>query len=251
MTTKLNWKTLSLFAAMIVLAAVLWACGSAAQQANAPAAQPTDLPAATVVTPATATASTNPTTTAPSADNTAKVRVFTIDQSKSEARFTLHEVLMGSPKTVVGVTPSISGTITIDLADPTKTTISSLQIDARDFRTDSDMRNGAIRRFVLQSSKDEYRYIVFTPKTIEGLSKTAKAGDTFELKINGDLTVSGVTKPVTFVTTVKVASDNELSGLAKTQVLRSDFGLKIPSVPTVANVTDEVQLELQFSAKAE
>ena len=66
-----------------------------------------------------------------------------------------------------------------------------------------------------------------------------------------DLTISGVTKPVTFATSVKAESATELSGLAKTQVLRSDFNLTIPNVPSVANVTDEVQLELQFAAKAE
>lgn len=158
---------------------------------------------------------------------------------------------MGSPKTVVGVTPLVDGKIQIDLADPTKATIGPIQIDARDFKTDSNMRNGAIRRFILQTNNDANRYIVFTPKAIEGLPKSAKAGDTLDLKISGDLTISGVTKPVIFDTTVKAVSDQELEGLAKTQVLRSDFNLQIPSVPSVADVTDEVQLELQFAAKAE
>ena len=179
------------------------------------------------------------------------MRVFAIDQSKTEARFTLNEKLMGSPKTVVGVTPLVDGKIQIDLAAPTKATISPIQIDARDFKTDSNMRNGAIRRFILQTNNDANRYIVFTPKAIEGWPQSAKAGDTLALKISGDLTISGVTKPVTFDATVKAVSDQELEGLAKTQVLRSDFNLQIPSVPSVADVTDEVQLELQFAAKAE
>ena len=254
MANKLNWKNfpLLILITVIVLAVVIGACAlqpaapAAQQQAatastNTPAVQAADTPSAAI----------NAVTTTQSTAKSANVRLFAIDQSKSEARFTLNEVLMGSPKTVVGSTPLVSGTISIDLADPTKTTISSLQIDARDFRTDSDMRNGAIRRFVLQTSKDENRYIVFTPKAIEGLPKTVKAGDAFDLQINGDLTISGVTKPITFATSVKAESDTQLSGLAKTQVLRSDFNLNIPNVPSVANVTDEVQLELQFAAKAE
>ncbi len=249
MSTRLKSKILSLLAVMLVAAAVLWACGGTSDQVAAPAA-PTNTPAAATV-PTTTVAATTAKTTTQTANASAKMRVFTIDQSKSEARFTVNEVLLGSAKTVVGVTSLITGTIAIDLADPTKTTISTLQIDARDFHTDSDMRNRSIRRFVLQTSKDEYRYIVFTPKSIEGLPKTAKAGDAFDIKISGDLTVSGVTKPVVFATNVKAISANELSGLAKTQVLRSDFGLKIPNVPSVADVTDEVQLELQFTAKAE
>ena len=282
-----TWKTLALWLGVMGLTIVMAACGgqspAAAPQApaatNTPEVKPTDTPVAasttatdttstttaatnTVTTTQTAT-TTQPTTSTQTATTTttatttqaagqaSAMRVFAIDQSKSEARFTLNEKLMGSPKTVVGVTPLVDGKIQIDLADPTKATISPIQIDARDFKTDSNMRNGAIRRFILQTNNDANRYIVFTPKAIEGLPQSAKAGDTLALKISGDLTISGVTKPVTFDATVKAVSDQELEGLAKTQVLRSDFNLQIPSVPSVADVTDEVQLELQFAAKAE
>ena len=101
---------------------------------------------------------------------------------------------------------------------------------------------------MLATNSDEYRYIVFTPSAITGLPSTAAVGDSFELQISGDLTISGVTKPATFATTITVVSDNQISGLAKTQVLRSDYNLTIPSVPMVANVTDEIQLEFQFVA---
>ncbi|CAN5864424.1 hypothetical protein BH10CHL1_BH10CHL1_43720 [soil metagenome] len=260
MSTRLKSKILSMAVVMIVAAGVLWACGGAGNQVAAPAAPeqaiaPTNPVAvnstATPAAAATISTTTLASTTTQTTNSDANVRVFTIDSGKSEARFTLNEVLMGSPKTVVGVTSLITGTIAIDLADPAKTTISPLQIDARDFQTDSSMRNRAINRFVLQTTKDEYRYIIFTPTSIEGLPATAKAGDAFELKIKGDLTISGVTKPATFTTSVNTTSDTELTGLAKTQVLRSDFNLNIPNVPSVADVTEEVQLELQFVAKAE
>jgi polyisoprenoid-binding protein YceI len=236
--TVVQWLTFGLTARL------LWACGNAQ-----PAAAPADQAPAAAATTAPAAAPISNTTA--SAAQPASVRVFTIDQGQSKASFTLNEQLMGSPKTVVGTTPQVTGEIRVDLADLTKTTIGPIQIDARDFTTDSDMRNRALRRFVLQSSRDEFRYIVITPTTVTGLPSTAKAGDTLDLKIAGDLTVSGVTKPVTFATTVKVDADNQLSGVAKTQVLRSDYNLQIPNVPSVANVTDEVQLELQFVANAQ
>ncbi len=251
--------------------------GLAACAANSTAAEPTAVPAiveatveptavpaveaepaVTETVPVTVAAETT-TTSAISADNStasqpsasAAARTFQIDQSQSEARFTLDEKLMGAPKTVIGVTPLISGAIEIDLADPTKTTISPIQIDARGFTTDSNMRNGAIQRFVLRSNSDENRYIVFTPTAITGLPATAAVGDAFTLQIAGDLTISGVTQPVTFDTTVTANSETQLSGLATTQVLRSDFALTIPNVPSVADVTDEVLLEFQFVATAE
>lgn len=90
--------------------------------------------------------------TATVAASKAEVRVFTIDQSQSEARFILDEELLGAPKIVIGTTPLVSGEITVDLADLTKTTLSTIQIDASDLTTDSDRRDGAMQRFVLQSN---------------------------------------------------------------------------------------------------
>jgi polyisoprenoid-binding protein YceI len=93
--------------------------------------------------------------------------------------------------------------------------------------------------------------IVFTPTALEGLPTSGNAGDTLTFQITGDLTISGVTKPVTFATNGAAEPASKLSGLAKTQVLRSDFNLNIPNIPSVAAVTDEVQLELQFVATAQ
>ena len=212
-------------------------------------------PSDTVAVQATAsmsdtTESTTTSSTAVVSTTDAATRVFTIDQSQSEARFMRDEELLGAPKTVVGTTPLVSGEITVDLTDLTKTTLSAIQIDASDLTTDSERRDGAMQRFVLQSNSEEYRYIIFTPTAIAGVPNTASAGETIELQITGDLTISGVTKPVTFATTVTVASDSQINGLATAQVLRSDYNLTIPSVPSVANVTDEVQLQFQFIANA-
>jgi polyisoprenoid-binding protein YceI len=240
MNLQKSWQALSLALVLTMTALLIWTCSGAGQQS---ATSNTQAPVATTTPVGEAT----PTT---SDAASASVQVFTIDQSQSAARFMLDEELMGSPKTVVGTTNLVEGAITIDLADLTKTTISPIQIDARGFATDSGRRDGAIQRFVLGSTSEENRYIVFTPTTITGFSATAAVGDTFELQITGDLTISGVTKAVTFVTSVTVTSESQISGLASAQILRSDYDLTIPSVPSVANVTDEVLLEFQFVAGA-
>ena len=64
------------------------------------------------------------------------------------------------------------------------------------------------------------------------------------------LTVRDVTQPVVFDVTATVDSLSQLSGTATTSVLRSDYGLEIPNVPSVANVSEEVQLEIDFVALA-
>ena len=254
MAQKKPWQIVVLPLVLTMTALLIWACSGQQQQDvtvnSSTTATVVAMDIATETIPAATEAITAETTTATSGESAAGTHLFTIDQSQSVARFTLDETLMGAPKTVVGTTNLVEGAITIDMADFSKTTISPIQIDARGFATDSSRRDGAIQRFVLGSNSEENRYLVFTPTTITGFPATAAVGDTFELQIAGDLTISGVTKAVTFVTSVTVTSESEISGLASAQILRSDFNLNIPSVPSVANVTDEVLLELQFVAKA-
>lgn len=254
MAQKKPWQIVVLPLVLTMTALLIWACSGQQQQDvtvnSSTTATVVAMDIATETIPAATEAITAETTTATSGESAAGTQLFTIDQSQSVARFTLDETLMGAPKTVVGTTNLVEGAITIDMADFSKTTISPIQIDARGFATDSSRRDGAIQRFVLGSNSEENRYLVFTPTTITGFPATAAVGDTFELQIAGDLTISGVTKAVTFVTSVTVTSESEISGLASAQILRSDFNLNIPSVPSVANVTDEVLLELQFVAKA-
>ena len=75
-------------------------------------------------------------------------------------------------------------------------------------------------------------------------------GETITFDVSGDLTVVDVTRTVTFTVEVTLDSETQISGSAAVNVLRSDFSLTIPDVPSVANVTDDVDLALQFVARA-
>ena len=264
-------------AAPIVLAASLAACGSAppAPAVTATSAPPTAVAVATAVpvaatatsspptaTVAAATATNEPTKPAATATTVATpaatattaaapviASAFQIDPAQSQASFTINEELFGSPTTVVGSTPDVSGVISVTMGDLSQTTIGPIRINARDLRTDEEMRNRAIRAFILQSSKDEYQYITFEPTAIEGLPADAKAGAAVTFKVTGNLKIRDIVKLATFEVTVTAKSEAELSGTAKTTVKRSDFELNIPSVPAVANVTDEVELAFTFVAK--
>lgn len=175
--------------------------------------------------------------------------VFTIDPAQSEARFIIDEELMGSPKTVIGANNGVQGQVTVDPGDPASVVIGPIGIDAASFVTDSGRRNGAINRFILQSSS--YPTITFTPTGVEGVPATAAVGDTLELQVTGDLTIREVTRSETFAVTVEVVSENELRVNGATEILRDNYDLTIPNVPSVANVTNEVQLEFDFVATAQ
>lgn len=175
---------------------------------------------------------------------------YQIDSSKSKASFTLTEDLMGSPNTVVGTTNQVAGSILFDVQNPTNTKIGMIRIDARTLATDSDMRDRTTRSRILESSQDKYEYIDFTPTSITGLPDKIVAGQSYTFQVIGDLTVHGVTKSESFSVTAKLVtgSPDQVEGTATATVKRADFNLNIPSVPSVANVSDEVKLQIDFVA---
>lgn len=177
---------------------------------------------------------------------------FVIDSAQSTASFTIDEELRGSPNTVVGETDQVAGQLLVDLSDLSTAQISDVVINARTFRTDSERRDRAIRGpVILNSASDEFELITFTVTSIEGLEGSAGPGDTFQFGIIGDLTIRDTTNRVEFGVEATLVDASSIGGTAQTQVLRSDFGIGIPSVPGVANVTDEVTLTLDFVAVAD
>ncbi len=175
-------------------------------------------------------------------------RTFQIDPVQSEARFLINEVLNGQPKTVIGVTNQVSGQLAVDPAAPASTTVGVIQVNARTLTTDSEFRNRAIKNRVLLTN--EHEFITFTPAQITGMPSSAAAGDTLTFQITGDLTIIGVTRPVTFDVQVQAVSDTQITGQALGMVLYKDFGISIPEVPSVTGVEDQVRLEIDFVANA-
>ena len=171
---------------------------------------------------------------------------FAIDSSSTKATFTIDEVLRGSPKTVVGATDQVAGEASVDASDPSTLQIGTIKINARTLATDESQRNNSIRRFIL--STDQYEFIEFAPTKVEGLPASIDVGSQFDFTVTGDLTVKASTNPVTFDVTATLVSDSRIEGTATTKITRSEFGITIPSVPFVADVSDDVGLELDFVA---
>jgi polyisoprenoid-binding protein YceI len=210
-----------------------------------------DQPEATAVSAATGGASPTSEATAASASVTqgAGSVVFEIAPDQSQVSFSIYEELAGQPKTVVGTTSQVAGQLAVDAQDLSQTQVGVIQVNARTFTTDSDRRNGAIRNFILNT--DQYELITFTPTSVTGLSGAAQAGQSFTFQISGDLTIRNVTRSVTFNVTAQGTSASQITGTATTTIQRSDFDLTIPSVPNVANVGEEVTLQIDFVADAQ
>lgn len=176
---------------------------------------------------------------------------FKIVSAESEASFTLEEDLRGVRTTVIGSTSEVGGNIMVDLANPAASSIGAIVINARTLETDNSFRNRALRSQILRSAQDEHEFIVFEPRELSNWSADSVAvGDRQTFDVTGDLTVAGVTRSVTFAAAVTLESETQISGSASVNLLHADFGLVIPDVRSVANVTDDVDLILEFVARA-
>ena len=180
------------------------------------------------------------------APDPAGLAAFQIDPTASEARFVIDEILNGSPNTVVGATREIQGEIRVDPEEPILSVVGPISIDAESFVTDNGFRNRAIHRFILEANN--FPAITFVSTALEGLPSPASVEQTYTFRLTGDLTIRDTTRSVTFEVTLTVQSADRLSGSATATIERSEFGLSIPSVPQVAEVSNEVILELDFAA---
>ncbi|MGB9754534.1 MAG: polyisoprenoid-binding protein [Roseiflexus castenholzii] len=261
-------------AALIVLIAGFWIFDSVSgdtQPASGPMtaipinAQPTSAPEPTTApadpAPATPTETTpvataSPAPVAPTEAPTAppagvapnQVIRYQIVADESKVSFRIAEDLRGQRIEAIGTTNQVAGEFAINPSDLTTAQIGVIRVNARTFATDSGNRDRAIRNFILNT--DQYEFITFTPTAIEGLSGSGALNEPFTFTIRGDLTIRDITRPVAFEATVRAESAERLVGVATTTVKRSDYNLQIPSVPFVANVSDDVVLTIEFVALA-
>lgn len=174
--------------------------------------------------------------------------VFGIVSDESEVRFIIDEELRGVPTTVIGATNQVAGSMAVSFDNPAATEMGQVRINARTLMTDNEFRNRALRGQILQSAQDEFEFISFEPTSIEGLPEAVTIGEAFTFQLTGDLTVRDVTSSITFDVTVTPVSEERIEGSATTTVQYADFNIAIPDVPGVANVSDDVMLEIDFVA---
>ncbi len=259
---------------ILVLALALTACGllQEPEEASAPieaiplatqsAGVATSAPAEATEAPAEATVAPAEPTTAPAeatveptvapteepAAPAGTAQVYTIDSAASQVRFEIGEDLRGARNNVVGTTDQVAGQMSVNLADLSQTEVGIIQINARTLVTDNDFRNRAIANEILDTG--DFEFITFTPTSVEGLPASATIGEAVSFSIVGDLTIRDITMPATFNVEATAVSETQITGTATATVNRADFGLQIPSVPSVANVDEQVQLFIDFTANA-
>lgn len=176
--------------------------------------------------------------------------LFEITSPDSEARFIITEELLGQPKTVVGATHEFAGEMLVDFNNLAATQLGIIRINVRTLETDNEFRTRALRGQILQAEQPEFEFAEFAPTSLLDLPAQVSFGTAFDFQITGNLMVHGMTKAVTFSATVTPIGKDRIEGTARATIMYKDFGMSIPSAAGVANVSDNVQLEIDFIAHA-
>jgi polyisoprenoid-binding protein YceI len=174
--------------------------------------------------------------------------VWMIDPNHSSVAFSVkHNVVA----TVRGVFGKVSGQLDIDDKDPTKSTVEAT-IDTNSIDTGVEDRDKHLKS---ADFLDVEKYPQMTFKS----TKVEKAGND-KLKVTGDLTLHGVTKPVVLEVQGPTKAVRGPFGFdvravsATTKINRQEFGLKwsklIEAGPVVGD-TVNVQLDLELAHKSQ
>jgi polyisoprenoid-binding protein YceI len=197
--------------------------------------------------PATPTAApTVPTATAVPASAPAQgASAFAIVAEATEARYRVQEQLAGAnlPNDAVGSTDAISGAIVIGADGRVVPAQSKVTVDLTRLASDSGQRDNFVKRNTLQTG--QYPTAEFVATAVEGLGPALPTSGEVAFKLLGDLTVRGVTKPVTWDVRAQ-AGPREVAGTATTTVTFEQFGMTPPRVGPVLSVEDQLTLEMDF-----
>ena len=231
---------------LAVLAVFLAGCaGGTATPAPAVPATTVTLPAE----PSSAPPVPELTSTVPSTSIEGELRLV-IAPEGNQARFSVREQLVNLtlPNDAVGTTTAVSGAIVILPDGQLAPESSRFVVDLTTLRTDSSRRDGYIQRNTLETGT--YPQAVFVPSAATGLSSPLPRSGAVAFQLTGDLTVHGVTRPVTWDVTAQVDSPT-LSGTATTSITFTDFGMTLPRVGPVLSVEDLIALGFDFTLTLE
>lgn len=143
---------------------------------------------------------------------------YTIDPAHSSIQFSVRHLMISN---VRGHFTGVKGTVVYDSDEPAETTIEA-EIDSSTINTLEPTRDAHLKT-------DQFLHVEKHPTMKFQSTKVEKAGS--GLKVTGDLTLHGVTKPVELDVEEIAPEQNDMYGntrlgaAAKTKLKRSDFGL--------------------------
>ena len=259
----LKWSLSALAVVIIAVGAFIWwffrgdapdavSIGDAAAQVQEADEAATDAAQAaeTSVAETTVAATTNEAAVETAADGSAIAGTWSVDTSIGEFNyedstgtfvgFRVDEELQGiGSATAVGRTPEITGTLVIDGTTVTDVTI---EADMTAITTNEGRRDDKVQTALETGEFPTATFVLTEP--IE-LGDTGAAGETVSVQAIGELTIHGVTTPVTIPLEAQIVGDN-IVVVGSLDIVFADYGVSVPSAPVVLSAEDEGVLELQL-----
>lgn len=160
----------------------------------------------------------------------------------SKATFTVNEKLawLDLPNDAVMHTEGLSGSVFLD-GRP-----SVIELDLHSMTSDSDRRDGYVQRRMFPN----HRVAIFTVPDLGELPDPLPEGEVITREVQGELSIRGVTKPVTFEVDAR-RDPEKLFILGRTTFTWDDLEIPPPNIPGRIQVKDEVQVEVLLSAVPE
>jgi polyisoprenoid-binding protein YceI len=157
------------------------------------------------------------------------------------AGFRIDEELAGvGGKTVVGRTDDVEATVVID---GTTVTAADIVVDATTLATDSSSRDRALRDQGLETTR--FPEVTFTLTEPIELGAVPADGEVLEATANGELTIHGVTNPVSIPLQGQLV-DGVLVVTGSAPIVLADYDITKPQAAVVLSIEDEGALEFQL-----
>jgi len=172
--------------------------------------------------------------------------IISLNPGNAIAQYQTQEQLAGRnlPNMAVGSTSGVSGSIALTPDGQLDSAASKITVDLSSLKSDETMRDKFIKGNTLQTA--QFPEATFVPTVISGLEGSLPSSGSATFKLTGDLTVHGVTQPVTWTVTAQF-DNGQMSGKATAPFTITEFGMSIPKAGPVLSVQDAGTLELDFS----
>jgi polyisoprenoid-binding protein YceI len=167
--------------------------------------------------------------------------VPTEDFSGTWAGYRFEEELASvGTNTAVGRTPDVTGTMTVEGDEVTAVEV---EVDLTTLQSDSGTRDGALRTRGLESER--FPTATFSLTEPLALPEGIDSGETVTVEATGDLTIHGVTQPVTLDLEATLSGD-VAAVVGNAPVLLGDHDIDPPTGFSVLSIDDEGLFEFQL-----
>lgn len=139
----------------------------------------------------------------------------------------------------VGRTPVVTGSITLDGSTLTAVAI---EADMSAITTDDSRRDDNVWEALDTANHPTATFVLTAP--VE-LGEAALAGEPVSVDAPGELTIKGVTQPVTFPLDAQLVGDT-IVVVGSLEVVFADYGVSVPTAPIVVSADDRGPIELQL-----